>query len=102
MRKGTHGLPVYGKCPLPIDSLKIIRYEDYNQEVIRLEEQLNSYSGEILDSLNAYRTIEAEEEKIIEELDRLEGIMNKHGEKLNAYLDQFADESDADRTGCRN
>ena len=24
----------------PIDSLKIIRYEDYNQEVIRLEEQL--------------------------------------------------------------
>ena len=71
----------------PIDSLKIIRYEDYNQEVIRLEEQLNSYSGEILDSLNAYRTIEAEEEKIIEELDRLEGIMNKHGEKLNAYLD---------------
>lgn len=80
----------------PIDSLKIIRYEDYNQEVIRLEEQLNSYSGEILDSLNAYRTIEAEEEKIIEELDRLEGIMNKHGEKLNAYLDQFADESDAD------
>lgn len=22
--------------------------------------------------------------------------MNKHGEKLNAYLDQFADESDAD------
>ena len=80
----------------PIDSLKIIRYEDYNQEVIRLEEQLNSYSGEILDSLNAYRTIEAEEEKIIEELDRLEGIMNKHGEKLNAYLDQFEDESDAD------
>ena len=67
----------------PIDSLKIIRYEDYNQEVIRLEEQLNSYSGEILDSLNAYRTIEAEEEKIIEELDRLEGIMNKHGEKLS-------------------
>ena len=80
----------------PIDSLKIIRYEDYNQEVIRLEEQLNSYSGEILDSLNAYRAIEAEEEKITEELDRLEGIMNKHGEKLNAYLDQFADESDAD------
>ena len=79
----------------PIDSLKIIRYEDYNQEVIRLEEQLNSYSGEILDSLNAYRTIEAEEEKIIEELDRLEGIMNKHGEKLNAYLDQFEYESDA-------
>ena len=80
----------------PIDSLKIIRYEDYNQEVIRLEEHLNSYSGEILDSLNAYRAIEAEEEKITEELDRLEGIMNKHGEKLNAYLDQFADESDAD------
>ena len=71
----------------PIDSLKIIRYEDYNQEVIRLEEQLNSYSGEILDSLNAYRAIEAEEEKITEELDRLEGIMNKHREKLNAYLD---------------
>ena len=64
----------------PIDSLKIIRYEDYNQEVIRLEEQLNSYSGEILDSLNAYRAIEAEEEKITEELDRLEGIMTKHGE----------------------
>ncbi len=80
----------------PIDSLKIIRYEDYNKEVIRLEEQLNSYSGEILDSLNAYRAIEAEEAKITEELERLEGIMNKHGETLNAYLDQFADESDAD------
>lgn len=80
----------------PIDSLKIIRYEDYNKEVIRLEERLNGYSGEILDSLNAYRAIEAEEEKIIEELDRLEGIMNKHVEIYNAYLDQFADESDAD------
>lgn len=80
----------------PIDSLKIIRYDDYNKEVIRLEEQLNSYSGEILDSLNAYRAIEAEEAKITEELERLEGIMNKHGETLYAYLDQFADESDAD------
>lgn len=80
----------------PIDSLKIIRYEDYNKEVIRLEEQLNGYSGEILDSLNAYRAIEAEEEKINEELGRLEDIMNKRGEALYAYLDQFADESDAD------
>lgn len=80
----------------PIDSLKIIRYEEYNREVIRLEEQLNSYSGEILDSLNAYREVEAEEDKINEELTRLESIMNKHGEALNAYLDQFADESDAD------
>ena len=70
----------------PIDSLKIIRYEDYNQEVIRLEEQLNSYSGEILDSLNAYRTIEAEEEKIIEELDRLEGIMNNCEKAYEAWV----------------
>lgn len=80
----------------PIDSLKVLRYENYNQEVIRLEEKLNSYSGEILDSLNSYRMVEAEETKINEELDRLEGIMNKHGEILYAYLDQFADESDAD------
>lgn len=80
----------------PINTLKIIRYEEYSREIIRLEEQLNSYSGEILDSLDAYREIEVEEERIIEELDRLESIMNKHGEVLNAYLDQFEDESDAE------
>ena len=69
----------------PIDSLKIIRYEDYNQEVIRLEEQLNSYSGEILDSLNAYRAIEAEEEKITEELDRLTDNCEKAYEAWVTY-----------------
>lgn len=80
----------------PIDSLKISRFERLYPDIYELEEQLNSYSGEILDSLNAYRVVEAEEDKITKELDRLESIMNKQGDILNAYLDLFADESDAD------
>ena len=58
----------------PIDSLKIIRYEDYNQRGNPLRRATQQLFREILDSLNAYRAIEAEEEKITEELDRLEGI----------------------------
>ncbi|MDE5610606.1 MAG: hypothetical protein K2I90_01130 [Odoribacter sp.] len=80
----------------PIDTLRIIRYEDYHREIIQLEAELDNYSEEIRDSLNSYNIIEEQEAVIIEELDRLEGIMNKCGAVMDAYLDQFADESDAD------
>ncbi|MDE7074201.1 MAG: hypothetical protein K2O69_04020 [Odoribacter sp.] len=79
----------------PINTLTLFRQESYQNTVNRLETQLNSYTGEIADSLKTLQVLEEKEAEIEREVETLEKIALKEAAAYYAYIEEIGEDARA-------
>lgn len=79
----------------PINTLTLFRQESYQNNINRLETQLNSYTGEIADSLQTLQKLEAKEAEIKRKVDSLEKIALKEAAAYYAYIEEMGEDARA-------
>lgn len=79
----------------PIDNLTLFRQESYQNTVSSLEALLNSYTGEIADSLATLRVLEEREAEILQEVSALEKIALKEAAAYYAYVEEVGEDARA-------